>query len=75
METELTSSEKKLHILERMRRDIANKIDESYLQNNISNLLALEKKYEVIIDRISRARVRMSIRNRASTSFKLDSGV
>jgi len=75
METELTSSEKKLHILERMRRDIANKIDESYLQNNISNLLALEKKYEVIINRISRIRVRMSIRNRASTSYKLDSGV
>jgi len=75
METELTSSEKKLHFLERMRRDIANKIDESYLQNNISNLLALEKKYEVIINRISRIRVRMSIRNRASTSYKLDSGV
>jgi len=75
METKLTRTEKKLHILERMRRDIANKIDESYLQNNVSNLLALEKKYELIMNHISRIKVRIGIRNRISTSYKLDSGV
>jgi chaperonin cofactor prefoldin len=48
--------EKKLQTLERMRRDIEKKLDRSYLQNNISELLDLEEKYETIVYQISKLR-------------------
>lgn len=56
--------EKKLQTLERMRRDIEKKLDRSYLQNNVSELLALEEKYESIIHRINRIKSLLSNTNR-----------
>ena len=59
--------EKKLLILERVRSDVANKLDRSYLQNNVSDLLALEEKYEKIIYQISRIKGLLKSRNRTRT--------
>ena len=59
--------EKKLLILERVRSDVANKLDRSYLQNNVSDLLALEEKYEKIIYQISRIKGLLESRNRTRT--------
>lgn len=59
--------EKKLQNLERIRRDIAKKLDTSYLQNNVSDLLALEEKYERIMYQISRINVLLETRNRTRT--------
>ena len=69
MGTNINGIEKKLYYLERVRRDMANKLDRSYLQNNISDLLALEEKYEKITHRISRIRILLSTRNRASNNY------
>ena len=56
--------EKKLLILERVRSDVANKLDRSYLQNNVSDLLALEEKYEAIMYQISRIKALVAHRKR-----------
>ena len=59
-----TRFEKQLQTLEHMRRDIEKKLDTSYLQNNVSELLALEEKYETTIHRINRVKNLLASRNR-----------
>ncbi len=66
MVTEPTKFEKKLHKLELMRRDIGIKLDRSYLQNNISELLALEEKYAAVIYQISRIRSLLAQKKRTT---------
>lgn len=61
--------EKKLLSLEDVRRDVANKLDRSYLQNNVSDLLALEDRYEKIIYQISRVRGLLESTNRTRTTI------
>lgn len=68
MVTKPTKFDKKLRTLERMRKEIENKLDRSYLQNNISELLALEAKYEAVIYQISRIRNLVASSNRVSIS-------
>lgn len=54
MATEQIRFEKKLHELEISRRNVASRLDRSYLQDNVSELLALEEKYERIMYQIGR---------------------
>ena len=64
MVTRPTRFEKQLQTLERMRRDIEKKLDTSYLQNNVSELLALEENYETTIHKINRVKNLLANRNR-----------
>lgn len=69
MGTNLKRFEKKLNSLERIRNDVANKLDRSYLQNNVSELLALEEKYEIIVHRISRIKTILANQSGARTTI------
>lgn len=48
--------EKKLSKLEKVRRELARKIDESYLRDNVTEFLMLEERYERVMHSISTLR-------------------
>jgi hypothetical protein len=64
MVTRPSRFEKKLQTLERMRRDVEKKLDRSYLQNNISELLALEERYEAIVYKINKLKYMIAVNRR-----------
>ncbi|PID32405.1 hypothetical protein CR970_00585 [Candidatus Saccharibacteria bacterium] len=50
----------KLNKLERLRRDLARKLDRLYARDNISDFISLEKKYCRVIATMDRVRAMMS---------------
>ncbi len=53
MNTNLKQCYKRLRSLEYKRRELARRIDASYLRDNVSDFLSLQHKYETLMHSIS----------------------
>lgn len=56
------SLEVELRSLEKLRRTLSRKLDKSYLRDNITEFLVLEKRYEMVVGAINKTRSSMKRR-------------
>lgn len=50
----------RLQRLERIRAEVARRMDSSYLRDNISDFMSLEQRYARIIDTMNKVRMQMA---------------
>ena len=65
MDTRKRSYKRKLEKLERLRRDLAKRIDTSYLRDDISSYIELEARYKDVMESMQKLKGRLSTSNMA----------